>query len=449
MVKDDKPTTPGPEDEVTFDGACRLLESVLEGDTRRKIIAEVSKGNDFPRALVRLRDCMRFNLFRFERGDPLYLDQVVRNLDDRTRRKDSFHVLHDWDGKADRLNKETIPLDIVNYAIANGAGAGAEGHTLAVLLDYYFLYLLILLSMRVWDEGSADENLDRVTRLLGALHGSNGSRLRFADNAEALIFVATSHFEPDESAYERLLDRIRTLDVQHRRSVALVHAAILASHLRFGFEASYRRDVGAMREDNAPDYPWLCFALATLMSDYEGMNKEGIEGTERHRVVEGIVNALTPDVRAFVGNAPASLGRHAKEYARLRERLRMFSSDLNDEFGRHRPTGRKYSPISFFCNFPHNILKGVVVHAVLRGLPSGVTINDLFTGFHQDEEMGDAAAWLATTLMGYARANPDTIAGKLRPAIVYDPALGLKSYSKTIRIFKEYCSKAAPSAATS
>ena len=41
--------------------------------------------------------------------------------------------------------------------------------TVAILLDYYFLYVLALFALRSWDEGSADDNLDRVTRLLGEL----------------------------------------------------------------------------------------------------------------------------------------------------------------------------------------------------------------------------------------------------------------------------------------
>ena len=134
--------------------------------------------------------------------------------------------------------------------------------------------------------------------------------MKFVDNAETLMFVATSHYEPDESAYDRLLVRIRTLDREHRNRVALVHGAILASHLRFGFEASYKRDIADMRSDNAADYPWLCFALATLMSDYVGMRDDGIEGTERYRVVEGIVNALTPG-RSGVRRHRARIARRA------------------------------------------------------------------------------------------------------------------------------------------
>ena len=446
MAKEDKPAATGSPDEVSFDAACCLVESALEGDTRARIIDEVSKGNDFSRALVRLRDCMRFNLFRID-GTELYFDPMVKKLDAETQ-EEGFHVLNDWDGKAERMNEDTIPLDVANYVVSTGAGANAERNTLAVLLDYYFLYLLALLSMRVWSEGNVDDNLERVTRGLTVLQGPGGSGLRLADNAETLIFIATSHFEYEDAAYDRLLDRVRTFNGPHRSSVALMHAAILGSHLRFGFEASYKRDIANMRADNAADYPWLCFALATLMSDYAAMREGGIEGPERDRVIEGIVNALTPDARAFVGKAPDSLRNQVEEHARLRERLLMFGSDLCGEFRGHRPTGQKYSPISFFFNFPHNLLKGVVIHAVLRGLPSGVTINDLLTGLHEDDEMGEAAIWLASTLMGYARANPDTIAGKLRPAVVYDPASGLKSYSKTIRIIKEYSSETAPGEAT-
>jgi hypothetical protein len=37
-----------------------------------------------------------------------------------------------------------------------------------------------------------------------------------------------------------------------------------AAILRFGFEATYGRKADLMREDNAADYPWLRYSLATL-----------------------------------------------------------------------------------------------------------------------------------------------------------------------------------------
>ena len=36
---------------------------------------------------------------------------------------------------------------------------------------------------------------------------------------------------------------------------------------------------------------------------------------------------------------------------------------------------------------------------------------------------------LATTLMGYARSNPDRIRGRLMPVIVYDPQSGRRAFT--------------------
>ena len=78
--------------------------------------------------------------------------------------------------------------------------------------------------------------------------------------------MATSHFEPDDKAYLRLLDKQRSLDLTHQVNIALVHAAILASHLRHGFQDLYKRDLVLMRQNNVPDYPCLCFAMVVSYS---------------------------------------------------------------------------------------------------------------------------------------------------------------------------------------
>ena len=40
------------------------------------------------------------------------------------------------------------------------AAATTDAAVLAILLDYYFMHVLALLSLSVWDEGDADANLD-------------------------------------------------------------------------------------------------------------------------------------------------------------------------------------------------------------------------------------------------------------------------------------------------
>src|SRR6266566_1913084 len=222
---------PRPSEELTFARACARIESALTGTARRDILADAGESSDHMKsALRRLRAGMQSNTW-----DAIRLDTMVSRYDSQTR-KDGFHALHDWDGMADRVNDNTIPVDVLNFLIDQRGEEPCDVRTLAILLDYYFLYLLALLSLKVWDEGDADENLDRIARLLACLQGSGGSGQRFAADAETLLLIATSHYELYDGAYDRLLDKVRTLNEIHRRNVALGHAASIGSPLRFGFE---------------------------------------------------------------------------------------------------------------------------------------------------------------------------------------------------------------------
>ena len=110
---------------------------------------------------------------------------------------------------------------------------------------------------------------------------------------------------------------------------------------------------------------------------------------------------------------------------------------LLEEFRRHKPDAQTYSPLSFFFNFSHNVLKGTVVDALLRGAAWPLTFNDMLTGMSRDNAEAALKQELAATLMGYARANPDTIRGRPMPVIVYDPSTGRDAFAVTIRQIKE------------
>ena len=176
---------------------------------------------------------------------------------------------------------------------------------LSILLDYYFMHVLGLLSVRIWDEGDADANLDRVDELLRLLQGPAGSGQPFAADAETLILIATSHYEMYERGYAVLLEQVRTLNARHRTNIALGHAASIGCHLRFGFEATYGRDTVNMRDDNVADYPWLLFALSTLMQQYVELRQSGEGAADRAALTEALANGLSGDARAFVGKPPA------------------------------------------------------------------------------------------------------------------------------------------------
>ena len=96
--------------------------------------------------------------------------------------------------------------------------------------------------MRVWDDGDPNENLDRLNAMLTDLQGPDGSGQQFAADAETLMLIGTSHYEPEEWGYARLLARVRTLDEPHQFRIGLGHASSMGCHLRFGFEAQCGRD---------------------------------------------------------------------------------------------------------------------------------------------------------------------------------------------------------------
>jgi hypothetical protein len=416
---------------VSFDGACALIETALAGETRREILAGVATPKDFSQALRRLRGGMRAHAWKAG-GRRIDLDEVVRKFDRRTR-QEGFHALHDWDGKADHVNDDIIPVDVLDYLIARRGTEPPDAAALAILLDYYFFHLLSLYSLRIWDEGDADANLDRLNGLLAELQGANGSGQRFVDDAETLMLIATSHFEIVERGYATLLARTRTLNAAHRLRIALAHTVSMGSHLRFGFEASYGRDTVVMRDDNVADYPWLCFALRTVIEEYVRVDAAGADAAAKAPLVEGLVNGLSGDARAFVGQPPASLSGSANDRAAFRTLFLAHRDALVEAFQPFRPSPDAYSPLAFFFNFSHNVIKGMVVDALLRGRPWPLTFDDLLTALSRDAAESATKQELAVTLMGYARANPDTIRGRPMPVIVYDPATGRDAFAVTIR----------------
>ena len=102
--------------DTAFETACGLIRSVLEGPARREIVAGAGASSDHRQALRRL-------------------DAPIQALDRRVR-DDGFHVLHDWDGKAGRVNTDTIALNVLDYAIEKAAPGPANTNVLAILGEY-------------------------------------------------------------------------------------------------------------------------------------------------------------------------------------------------------------------------------------------------------------------------------------------------------------------------
>src|SRR5438067_11059971 len=135
-----------------------------------------------------------------------------------------------------------------------------------------------------------------------------------------------------------------------------------------------------MRDENVDGSPGLCFARAAAMEEYVRLREAGADAGARAPIVEAIVNGLSADTRAFVGEPPASLSAAGADRAAFRDRFLAHRGDLVAEFERHRPRDGVYSPLSFFFNFSPNVAKGTIVDAALRGAPRNGAFNDLLTG---------------------------------------------------------------------
>ena len=415
--------------DMTFDQACGLVENALRGSVRKEIVAGLA-GKTLGSSLLALRDAMRANRFKAA-GQQIFLDRVVTSFDGRTR-AEGFHILHDWDGVAQQTNPDIIPVDVLHFlADQRGADAASEVE-LAILLDYYFAHVLSLMTMRVWDDGDPNENYERLNAMLADLQGPDGSGQQFASDAETLMLIGTSHYEPEEWGYGRLLAKVRTLDEVRQYKIGLGHASSMGCHLRFGFEAQCGRDTLLLRDDNIADYPWLCFALSAVMREYIRLADAGIENRDRAVIEEALLNGLTADARAFIGVPPPSLSDSESDRVRFVDGFARHKTALLEAFPKYRPTDQAYSPLSFFFNFSHNVVKGAVVDALLWGEAWDVSLNDLLTGVPRAGLEEGSQLLLATTLMAYARSNPDRIRGKLMPVIVYDPQAGRRAYSVAI-----------------
>lgn len=415
---------------LVFDELVPQLESILAGSLRQDYVKRlIDPSATFGAALGQLRLAMRTHTWEGA-GRRETFAKAVQACDLSTRHE-GFHALNDWDGIADHVNPEIIPVDVLDFVRRVRGDGRPDAIALAILIDYYFFHLLSILTLRAWDTDDPDDAVSRVGVLLDHLQGENGSGQPFVADPETLLLIATSHFEPDERGYHSLLRQVRLLSPRRQLAVALGHAASMGAHLRFGFHATYARSTEAMRGDNAADYPWLHYAADLVLQEYERVvHRQGHDqavapggsagGPSPAVVAEALFGSLTADTTSLLDAEP------------FRERLTAVYEPLRPVFAALEPIGDVYSPLSFFFNFSHNVLKGAVTDAILRGDAWTVSFNDLLTGESGGQSPLESRTALAVTLMGYARRHPQRIRGQLMPVIVYDPAVGRSVHLATM-----------------
>jgi len=413
---------------VTVLGAFDAIESFLSNGSRTAVLDEITRTGDFADALRRLRSAMTAHAFPTT-GRDVILAKPVRKLDQRTR-QDGFRVLHSWNHTTHSFTEDIVPVLMLDFFERAEVSEPSERLSLAILLDFYCLHLLALCSMRIWDEGDPNQNLDRLTGMLKELQGPDGSGHRFVADAETLVIYALSQFHPEEQAYDRFIEKVARLDETRQVTFARASAAVLSAHLRWGFWLMYERDPVRMRRDNVGDYPWLLNSVVTLMRAYS--RPETLDESAREEVVDGLLQGLAADPWAFVGNAPPALAEYDEQYGELTRLLEAHGAQLLADFEKRRPTKESYSPLALHFNFPHNTIVAIVTLALLEGRPQQLPLNALFSRAPVEAEGGESRQDLARTLMAFSRSSSDRLGHHGAMLIAYDHLSGLRSFTLTL-----------------
>jgi hypothetical protein len=362
-------------------------------------------------------------------GAPIALDRIVRDLDRRTR-AEGFHPLQSWDYRAHRFVDEPTAILMLNRVASRGSARVAERTVLSALLDQYFLWILGLVVLRIWDEEDPNANLDRVTDLLGLLNAAREHGSVFVEDAALLLLLAVSQYHPQEQAYAKLLDRVRSLDQAHRTRIAVPTAASLGSHLRWGFRFMYAQDFVRMRDDNVVDYPWLFFALETLLERYNDALDRGASGGELAVITTALINGLSADPWILTDERSLPAHVHGPWRQRVGEQLRRCHPRLLADVAAHRPDAKTYSPLGFSCNFLHNVIVAVIEVATSEA-STQASLDSLLTT--ADREAKDVLA-TARRLARYAASTSQAVGGA--SLIVYDAFDGARSFDVALDILR-------------
>ena len=130
-----------------FDDALGRLTELFTGCFRRELVEELDGRTRGRKAFDDLIAGMRTHRWRAG-ARRIDLSGAIRELDDRTRR-DGLHVLHDWDGLSGALSPDPIAVELTSLVAERRSAGDADPAALSMLFDYYALYLLALLSLRI------------------------------------------------------------------------------------------------------------------------------------------------------------------------------------------------------------------------------------------------------------------------------------------------------------
>ena len=260
-----------------------------------------------------------------------------------------------------------------------------------------------------------DEAVVRVAVRVKLRQGEHQESLRIVDEVMAAAVGPLKH--PKEAGHA-VEDGVRVILVPRPHGAQDQHVQEVE------IQEDGEGDTTRMRDDNVGDYPWLLFALETLMREYARLHDEGDRGAERQQVVEGLLNGLTCDPWAFVGKPPDALKGFPEQYNSFCELLGRYGEDLLEEFKRHRPSAEDFSPLAFHFNFPHNVLTAILMIALAEGSARSLSMNAVLLGRHDGSTTEESPDEFAKALTAFAGSGPEKLDAHGAQLIIYDRHAG-------------------------
>ena len=201
----------GPRDRAGAVGHARIARmsrggfappsSTLTGTFRAEVVQELRvRAPSAPPG--RLAEAMGPTWWAFG-GAQLTLARAVRDYDRRTRTR----ISRPTTGTGWRHVNPTRSRWTCSRSSSASAARRPSTVVPSVLIDYYFMHVLSLLTLRAWDEGRRRRQPRPPRRPAGAAAGPAGSGQQFARDAATLLLIATAHYEREGGGVHLLLAR--------------------------------------------------------------------------------------------------------------------------------------------------------------------------------------------------------------------------------------------------
>ena len=282
------------------------------------------------------------------------------------------------------------------------------------LFNVYLIRQLVLLSMRVWDDGGerAGDRLARIQGLLDELwNAMPADQPVLVRDARWLIPLALSAATEELAPYFAVAENIAGAFSDDDR-VGILEAVVrlAGGHLRSyvyyyitqkRVPLNERRLVLVTRKSNALDFSLLIHGLVPLLEAYEHALDSGND-EKRHSLADAICQGISPDPELFINGIDllgaysmvehlfttadaeghviyTPLGQHhvtlLEGYA---ARIARVAKPLHTDCLKFRPVAGSYSPYGVIYGFSSNLLEHMVLKAVQRHSETRFSLEDVF-----------------------------------------------------------------------